>query len=377
MKFSIITSFFNTSKYVNRLYNSLLSQTYKNWEWVVTDDFSEDSAKDRLIEISKKDSRVRYIDQEFKQEIFWNPHKYSSHDSSFILAIGSDDIIFPKTLEIYKHFFLTHPDIISITSGGERVTEDSFSWKNYLIPTKISDNNIEANSYFGSKREDIYITKAWRHIPYPILDFNPNNRYEFTFEDQAQLAVLEEIGKTLFLNRNLSQVVVRENRLSNPNNQHKTNSKVKIIGDKIDKDIIDRRKGKSFCTFNKKFDSINHILCLLYYGDFNKSSEFNTINILNPSINLNQQQLLKEFYFDFDLRFENYCPLTPYNYYFLLNEEDIKSFNLFKSFKGLIVASNLKTYANNNEFTNFLNTQGIGKYYYRSYAYERWATIHH
>ena len=84
MKFSIVASFYNTSEYVNKLYDSLLSQTYQNWEWVVTDDFSEHSAKDKLVEISKNDSRVKYIDQEFKQEIYWNPHKYSSLDSSFV-----------------------------------------------------------------------------------------------------------------------------------------------------------------------------------------------------------------------------------------------------------------------------------------------------
>ena len=132
MKFSIVTSFYNTSEYVNKLYDSLLSQTYQNWEWVVTDDFSEHSAKDKLIEISKNDSRVKYIDQEFKQEIYWNPHKYSSLDSSFVLHLGSDDILYPKTLEVYKHFFQEHPEVICITSGGSRVKEEG-NWHNYLF----------------------------------------------------------------------------------------------------------------------------------------------------------------------------------------------------------------------------------------------------
>ena len=98
MKFSLITSFFNTTEYVDKLYNSILSQTYQNWEWVVTDDFSEDSAKDKLLEISKKDSRVKYVDQNFKQEVYYNPHKFSSLDSSFVMNIGSDDILYPKIL---------------------------------------------------------------------------------------------------------------------------------------------------------------------------------------------------------------------------------------------------------------------------------------
>lgn len=54
MKFSVTSSFYNTSPYVEKVYESLLSQTYKNWEWIVTDDFSEESSEYKLKEIEKK-----------------------------------------------------------------------------------------------------------------------------------------------------------------------------------------------------------------------------------------------------------------------------------------------------------------------------------
>ena len=41
MKFSISTSFYRRNNLVETLYKQLLDQTHTDWEWVVTDDFSD------------------------------------------------------------------------------------------------------------------------------------------------------------------------------------------------------------------------------------------------------------------------------------------------------------------------------------------------
>ncbi|MDV5054718.1 glycosyltransferase, partial [Vibrio sp. T13N] len=37
---SIITPAYNSSKLISQTYQAILSQTYCNWEWIVTDDCS-------------------------------------------------------------------------------------------------------------------------------------------------------------------------------------------------------------------------------------------------------------------------------------------------------------------------------------------------
>ncbi|EEV7907309.1 glycosyltransferase, partial [Escherichia coli] len=39
---SVITATFNSQRFILDTYKSLQAQSYKNWEWVVTDDASED-----------------------------------------------------------------------------------------------------------------------------------------------------------------------------------------------------------------------------------------------------------------------------------------------------------------------------------------------
>ena len=49
---SIVTTCFNSLKFINRLQNSLCNQSYKNFEWVVVDDCSTDGTISVLMEMS-------------------------------------------------------------------------------------------------------------------------------------------------------------------------------------------------------------------------------------------------------------------------------------------------------------------------------------
>lgn len=57
---SIFTPTFNTERTViERAYASLLRQSYRNWEWVIYDDSTDNVVFDILVEMSKKDYRIR------------------------------------------------------------------------------------------------------------------------------------------------------------------------------------------------------------------------------------------------------------------------------------------------------------------------------
>lgn len=348
MKFSLITSFFNTTEYVDKLYNSILSQTYQNWEWVVTDDFSEDSAKDKLLEISKKDSRVKYVDQNFKQEVYYNPHKFSSLDSSFVMNIGSDDILYPKILEVYKHFFMLHPDVICMAAGATRYNNNG-KVRNYLLGDDRYLNNADHRKNTGSSEDMFGKNITWRHIPYPQLDFNPGNKYKKRLEDLNLLLRLEEIGKLLILNRNLCDTDVRNVSLSN---SPKLAIGVDEIVTQTQKDILEdtdiRRNNKSFYSMKKLFTDEFNFLNAFYFGDMCKSSKHAIVNLLNPSISYRQQNILKELYFDFEFRTDNFCPLTEYNYFLIQSHGDI-SF-LEKNIQNLSTRKNLIIVSSNYEY---------------------------
>jgi glycosyltransferase involved in cell wall biosynthesis len=309
------------------IYESLLRQTYQNWEWVVTDDFSDDSSYDILMEIAKKDERVKYITQKHKQEMYWNPHKFSSLDSDFILHLGSDDILYPKVLEVYKHFFLKMPEIFTIISGGVRVKEDTNKLKNFLYCHVNDLDSFDYRTKNGNDHEKLFITKCWRHIPYPTLDFNPNNKYQQRLEDLNILLKLEEINNVLCLNRNLCDITIRNISLSNsPKLTHQTSTTVKKTAEDIYSDVDDRRKGGFLYPLTKINKEETNITDCFYYGDLSKSSKFETVNILNNNFNKKYKKIIKDIYFEYNIKFENYSKVTDKNYYIIDNDHDYKYF---------------------------------------------------
>jgi glycosyltransferase involved in cell wall biosynthesis len=56
---SIITPTYNSSKYIDKTIESILSQTYQNWELIITDDFSTDETVSIVNSYIKTDSRIK------------------------------------------------------------------------------------------------------------------------------------------------------------------------------------------------------------------------------------------------------------------------------------------------------------------------------
>ena len=58
---SVIMPAYNCEKYVVEAINSVLAQTYKNWELLVLDDGSNDNTLQVIEEFSKNDSRIKAL----------------------------------------------------------------------------------------------------------------------------------------------------------------------------------------------------------------------------------------------------------------------------------------------------------------------------
>jgi glycosyltransferase involved in cell wall biosynthesis len=66
LKFAIYTSFYNTSKYIDRLYENIMSIDYTDFTWFVTDDYSNDDTKQNLLEKIKDNTKIVYVEQNHK-----------------------------------------------------------------------------------------------------------------------------------------------------------------------------------------------------------------------------------------------------------------------------------------------------------------------
>lgn len=58
---SIITACYNAEKFIEETINSVINQTYTNWEWIIVDDGSSDPSVDIIKEWTAKDPRIKMI----------------------------------------------------------------------------------------------------------------------------------------------------------------------------------------------------------------------------------------------------------------------------------------------------------------------------
>ena len=99
---SIIIPSYNRADLLSETLNSVLSQTYKNWECIVVDDRSTDSSVTIINDFSSKDSRFRVV---VKPDNIKNGASISRNiglkesRGSYIQFLDSDDIIASNKLE--------------------------------------------------------------------------------------------------------------------------------------------------------------------------------------------------------------------------------------------------------------------------------------
>ncbi len=114
-KFTVFTPTYNRVKVINRVYSSLLNQTFHNFEWLIIDDGSTDKTAE-LVQSWKNDPNTWFPIRYYWQE---NQHKKVAHNNAVKLAKGelfltfdSDDRCTPNALQRFYYHWQSIPEEI-------------------------------------------------------------------------------------------------------------------------------------------------------------------------------------------------------------------------------------------------------------------------
>lgn len=106
MKFTIATATYNRANVLHRVYDSLNSQTCKDFEWIIVDDGSTDTTAD-VVEKWKDDAEypIRYYYQENSgKHMAINLAVEHAEGELFVIA-DSDDSFKPESLQLLLHYW--------------------------------------------------------------------------------------------------------------------------------------------------------------------------------------------------------------------------------------------------------------------------------
>lgn len=169
-KFSLIVPVYNTEKYIEKCLNSILNQSYKNYEIIVINDGSTDNSV-QILDKYKSNKKLKIINQKNKglSEARNEGLKYISGD--YILFVDSDDYIEPKLLETLNSN-ITDEDLIRFQT---QTVND-----NYEIIEKYPENefkNLSGKEAFKILTTFNYVENAWLYAY--KKDYFIKSKYKF------------------------------------------------------------------------------------------------------------------------------------------------------------------------------------------------------
>ncbi len=139
---SIVTPVHNGGKYLKECIESVLTQTYQNWEYIIQNNFSNDDTLQIANRYAKKEKRIKIYNTDRLLSIIdnWNDSlkKISSH-SDYCKIIHADDLIFPDCIKKMLEVAVNYPNVGIVGSYallGNRVKFDGLPINKTIISGK-------------------------------------------------------------------------------------------------------------------------------------------------------------------------------------------------------------------------------------------------
>ena len=122
---TIIIPTFNRPKYFQEALESVLNQTYKNFEIFITDNSTNDDTEILIQDYLKKFSNIKYFrHKNFTASDNWNfARNYNNPDAKFVNWLLDDDIFYARKLEIMVAIMEENPDCSIVSSARNTIDE--------------------------------------------------------------------------------------------------------------------------------------------------------------------------------------------------------------------------------------------------------------
>ena len=154
MKYSIIVPVYNVEKYLKKCLDSILSQTYKNFEVIIVNDGSPDNSQKIIDEYKKKDKRIKAYKKENGGLSSARNYGIKKAKGEFLLFVDSDDSINKELLEKIN-------EVASHTTDIIRFQVDKIDGNNHSIENTKTFNLVSGEEAFNKLLQNSLFVTAW------------------------------------------------------------------------------------------------------------------------------------------------------------------------------------------------------------------------
>ena len=254
VKISIIIPVYNTAKYLRDCLDSLIKQTFQNFEAICIDDGSKDNSLDILKEYEKLDPRFNVYSQENKGVSATRNRGIDIATGEYIVFLDSDDWFAPNALEIlfdtaqkrqseiimFSHYKYTQASIIDDgrllnfaekTKGQNTTFNESYDLISksptmlggkFYKSALLKNNNIKFPIDIKCTEDKVFFIKACIYANSISAINMPLYYYRLDTENSLTKNSLNAISHTYKGNEVIKNLMYNSNKIKNPNDVYKS-----------------------------------------------------------------------------------------------------------------------------------------------------------
>lgn len=165
MKISVIISSYNYGKYLEEAIDSVIGQTYKDWELIIVDDGSSDNSIEIIKSYCAKDERIKLFQHDDKlnhglKETLLLGIEHVTGD--WIAFLESDDYLSPYNLAKKVDVIKRHPEVKLVFNKVKFMGEENRTKKQLRIlkntQKKLSKMNFPKNMFYNFYIDNMILT---------------------------------------------------------------------------------------------------------------------------------------------------------------------------------------------------------------------------
>lgn len=213
--FSVIIATHNDGDYLRECIDSVLDQTYANFELILVNDGSTDGTEKLCRDYQTKDARVRVINQECCGALIARRRGIQNAEGTYIYIIDGDDLIDRWTLETAEKYFRLHQvDMVTFnieTFGArkERIEPLPFLHKQLFDTEELLDGVL-------SSKNHSLCNKIYRKDVVPVQEkfINEAEHVKVGLDKIQLFSILPNVTKGIYLDETYYYYRIREQSTS-------------------------------------------------------------------------------------------------------------------------------------------------------------------
>ena len=138
--FSVIIPTYNRAGIIDRAIESVLAQTYQNWELIVVDDGSTDNTKE--IVMSYNDERIKYFWKENEERSIARNYGIEKASGNYISFLDDDDYYLPEFFQEFNKKIIAENIPVAVFMCDEYTEDDEGNRKLNYTPRHLLNNPV-------------------------------------------------------------------------------------------------------------------------------------------------------------------------------------------------------------------------------------------